>query len=536
MHVVGGTYFEVCREPEWNELYGSGFRAAAAISGLDSDVRLSTYVSERDRPTLDSYADAYGVSVDTYSTPDTLRFSYVHGLSRPWIDPPLHLLNAQEPIQVEGGTILRYGMLEGDAIVRGERVVYDPQSTYDARPFHQNGSVANRLAVVANFREGRAMTGRYDIDEIGRSLCNDQHAEVALIKRGAAGVRVFHPDGTDDVPAFRTDIVFPIGSGDVFSAVFAHHWATLGLDPLRSAEAASRATAWYCSTRLIPIPDDPSAELRGPIRPSNGGNSPRRVYLAGPFFTTTDRWLVAEARDGLMQQRVGVFSPFHDVGIGAADVVVPKDIAELKECDAVLAILDGFDAGTSFEVGFARSLGIPVVAFVQNEPPEPLKMLVGTGCEIVDDLCPPCTVPLGRPWSDEDWYSTLRRDGLDCLGLVEATSHGVYHRLWATECRGRDSRRKSCCSRYLRYACHYSRRLLHSRFWRPCRLSAAGDRSSSGVVAIPKSTSTHSCGDALGCGWGRHSTGRLSSNRRTAPGWNSRVLQCSGRINEHSRR
>jgi nucleoside 2-deoxyribosyltransferase len=88
----------------------------------------------------------------------------------------------------------------------------------------------------------------------------------------------------------------------------------------------------------------------------------------------------------LLQQRVKVFSPYHDVGIGAAEVVVPKDIEALKDCDSVLAILDGFDAGTSFEVGYARSLGIPVVAFVQNEPPEPLKMLIGTGCEIVNDL------------------------------------------------------------------------------------------------------------------------------------------------------
>jgi Nucleoside 2-deoxyribosyltransferase/pfkB family carbohydrate kinase len=386
MYVVGGTYFEVCREPDWNELFGSGFRAAAAISGLDPHVRLSTYVSERDQPTLDSYADAYRVSVEAHTAPQTLRFSYVHGLSRPWIDPPLHLLTTQPPIEVEGETILRYGMLEGDALVRGERVVYDPQSTYDPRPFHQNGSEANRLAIVANRREGEAMTGRKDIDEIGRSLRDDQHAEVVLIKRGAAGVRVFHPGGAEDVPAFRTDRVFPIGSGDVYSAIFAHYWATNGADPLLAAEAASRATAWYCSTRLLPIPDDPSTELRGPIRPSNGGHSPKRVYLAGPFFTTTDRWLVAEARDGLIQQHVHVFSPFHDIGIGPAEVVVPKDIAELRECDAVLAILDGFDAGTSFEVGFARSLGVPVVAFVQNEPPEPLKMLVGTGCEIVDDL------------------------------------------------------------------------------------------------------------------------------------------------------
>ena len=386
INVVGGTYLEVCREPAWEELYGSGLRGAAALSALDPDVRLLTWISDEQRPTLDAYAQHYGIALDARQARSTLKFSYVHGLSRPWIDPPLHLLTPAEQITLSAPTVLRYGTLESDAVVNGNTVVYDPQSTYDARPFSENGSSARRLAIVANRREGAAMTGEESVDDIGAALLAQPGAEVVLIKRGALGVWVFQRGGTDRVPAYRNDFVFPIGSGDVFSAAFAHRWATEGADPVEAADFASRSVAFYCGSQNLPIPRDVTDRIQIPLVPTTGGRQPRRVYLAGPFFTTAERWLVSEARDGLLQQGLEVFSPFHDVGVGPADEVVPKDIAALRSCDAVLAIIDGFDAGTSFEVGYARSLNIPVVAFVQNEPEEPLKMLVGTGCEITGDF------------------------------------------------------------------------------------------------------------------------------------------------------
>ena len=74
------------------------------------------------------------------------------------------------------------------------------------------------------------------------------------------------------------------------------------------------------------------------------------------------------------------------IAVWPAAEVVPEDIDALENSDAVFAITDGFDAGTLFEVGYARARGIPVVTFVQNEPEEPLKMLEGTACEIVDEF------------------------------------------------------------------------------------------------------------------------------------------------------
>jgi len=81
-----------------------------------------------------------------------------------------------------------------------------------------------------------------------------------------------------------------------------------------------------------------------------------------------------------------VFSPLHEVGIGDGEQVAPQDIDGLRRSRTVLALIDGLDAGTVFEVGFARSLQKPVVIFAQSTAEEPLKMMKGSGCQVVTDF------------------------------------------------------------------------------------------------------------------------------------------------------
>jgi nucleoside 2-deoxyribosyltransferase len=51
-----------------------------------------------------------------------------------------------------------------------------------------------------------------------------------------------------------------------------------------------------------------------------------------------------------------------------------------------MALVDGLDPGTVFEIGFARSLGKPVVALAESTGEEPLKMISGSGCDVVSDF------------------------------------------------------------------------------------------------------------------------------------------------------
>ena len=111
-----------------------------------------------------------------------------------------------------------------------------------------------------------------------------------------------------------------------------------------------------------------------------------REYLASPFFTLGQRWLIDETRRCLLELGLDVFSPVHEVGPGPAEVIAPADLVGLDESDVAFAILDGTDSGTLFEVGHARAKGKPVYALAQTVSEEDLKMVVGSGCHVFDDF------------------------------------------------------------------------------------------------------------------------------------------------------
>jgi nucleoside 2-deoxyribosyltransferase len=112
---------------------------------------------------------------------------------------------------------------------------------------------------------------------------------------------------------------------------------------------------------------------------------PPQVYLAAPFFSLADRWLVETCRSVLLGLGAEVFSPLHDVGPGGYEVA-KRHLDGLDRSDAVLALLDGWDPGTVYEVGWAHRKGLPVVGFLQGPAHEGTKMLVGTGAELHQDL------------------------------------------------------------------------------------------------------------------------------------------------------
>ena len=257
--------------------------------------------------------------------------------------------------------------------------VYDPQSAYVPVGFRANGSQANRLAIVANSGEVKALTNLADISSAAAKLRQDEQAEVVVVKCGLDGAIVSTIDGIVRVPAFEVAAAQTIGSGDVFVAVFAKGWMYDGLTPVDAALAASKATANFIESSILPVELDDRG--RKEVQKASG-----TVYLAGPFFSIGQRWLVDEARRILMELDLKVFSPVHDVGRGSAHEVAPKDIAAIHECDAMFAIIDGVDSGTVFEIGYARALCKPVFGLAQSVPEEDLKMMEGSHCIISDDF------------------------------------------------------------------------------------------------------------------------------------------------------
>ena len=382
--IVGGVYRERCIHPLWDNVFGSAGRAVPCVSAqIPSGVRLHAYIAPSIEPEARQLVAESAVELVPAPADDEIAFDYLHPLAIPRITPSLGSIRRRPPIRVQGEVVLRYGMLEGDAVVDSQIAVYDPQSAFGADPFSANGSRAGRLAVVMNRSEARSMTGLSDPAAAASYLIGSGEAEVVVIKEGARGASVTTRSGSHRVPAYRSARVWKIGSGDVFSASFAALWAGSEADPVEAADLASRATAAYCETRSLPppAPNALAARETDRVRPGSG-----MVYLAAPFFDLAQRWLVEEARDTLRSLGAAVFSPVHEIGPGPGSLVAPQDLAGLDASQGVLAILNGMDAGTLFEVGYAVGKGIPVVAFAQNVRPEDLKMIEGTGCDVVDDF------------------------------------------------------------------------------------------------------------------------------------------------------
>lgn len=381
--VVGGVYRERCAWPEWEMVFGSGGRAAAALCGHADSVRLVAYATAELAAEFGPYASMYGFDFHPLHSARHVSFEYVHPMSVPIIRPPFGTIPQNPSCNVRDEFVLRFGMLEGTAVVDAELCVYDPQNAFDPEHFEANGSTARRLAVVANAGEIAALSGSSDRIAGARAVLNRSKAEVVVVKSGIDGALVVTANGEASVPAFRSRFSFLIGSGDVFAAAFAAFWGIEGKDPETAARLASSAVADYIEDRNLPL--RPSSLLesspRSPLKADRD-----RVYLAGPFFTMAQLWLIEEARRCLTDAGMNVFSPFHEIGPGPAEEIGPADIVALNECDAVFAVLDGLDSGTIFEIGYARAVDKPVVGFAQNVTEEDLKMIVGSGSTVIPDF------------------------------------------------------------------------------------------------------------------------------------------------------
>jgi len=386
MTIVGSTYKEKCHYPHWNELFGSGGRAVSALAELEDNITFFTYLAKEEQKilSLNPIFNESHIALNISDIEQTVSFEYFNPLSIPQIYPSLDLINQNDNIMVRDDTILRYGFLEGDAVVHGNKVVYDPQSSSNPKGFYDNGSTADELIMILNLREARLLSGYDEIEDIKNSLLN-QNTIALVIKLGPSGGVIITKEQTQYYSSYKSNKVFSIGTGDVFSAIFAHFWATKNEDLLVAAEYASKAVSLYSANQQLPIKYDYfEKDFEKVIE--NKSETNKTIYLAGPFFNMEQRWLVEEARNNLIGRGFNIFSPFHDVGLGSAEEVVNKDIEGIHNSEVIFALLDGLDTGTIFEIGYAIALKKKVVIYVENERDEDLKMMEGTNCIIENDF------------------------------------------------------------------------------------------------------------------------------------------------------
>lgn len=90
------------------------------------------------------------------------------------------------------------------------------------------------------------------------------------------------------------------------------------------------------------------------------------LYLAGPLFTQAERAWNVRLADLLTRAGHSVFLPQTEVQAIAtldAETIFRVDVNGVRSAEAVVAVVDGADpdSGTSFEVGLAYALGIPII-------------------------------------------------------------------------------------------------------------------------------------------------------------------------------
>lgn len=343
MDIVGGLYLESCEVPHWSATYGSGGRAAAAVVNLSPQTRLHTFANLNNEKNYQHLADL-GIVLCLSQAPERIAFSYFHPMSKPHLHRVKEKVELSNVIHVEGSTVLRFGMVEGEARVKAKRAIYDPQVGSAATPFSQNGSTANELAVVLNEDELQLAGGAAELIASGQ-------AAVVVVKRGPFGATVLQKESEVRVPAYWTSNVFKIGSGDVFSAIFAYFWGEVGMRPECAADLASRATASYCETRNLP------PELSSHRRAVNVGRASRpRVRIEGSVSTIGRRYLMEEIRFILRGCHVEATAS----ALGDSD----------NNRDGTrLVVLDGYDGQTEYSDRDAIYL-LEKGAQLSDDPPE----------------------------------------------------------------------------------------------------------------------------------------------------------------------
>ncbi|MCJ8326761.1 MAG: PfkB family carbohydrate kinase [Campylobacterales bacterium] len=389
INIIGGFYKELCLYPSWDYNFGSGARAAAILSNFGERLCFHSYVHKSKEKEFIYFSKVYDIDIKILPSSEIISFEYYHSLSA----PNIHTLNSpiikQKQTSLTEDIIICYGMIEANCpIINADYVVFDPQSEHNPEMILNNGSKIKHLALILNVEEGKKFTSEKSVETIAKSFFDKYRSlEVLILKDGPFGAHLFTSNKYFHIDAYETKKVFKIGSGDVFVSVFAYFWARDKNTPMEAAEKASLATAFYCNNQVLSLDKDVinNQDKFNKIK-VNKEIFNKTIYLAGPFFTMADRWIIEEAKFQLEKFGANVFSPLHDVGYGTSAFVAKEDLKGVDKADILYAVLNDYDPGTIFEIGYAISRKIPVVIFIENKTQINMTMFEGSDCIIEDDF------------------------------------------------------------------------------------------------------------------------------------------------------
>lgn len=75
--IAGGIYAERCMYPAWNQIFGSGLRAAIAASSVSDDVNLHAYAPREWKEDVEATMASFGVTGLLRTSEDPITFEYL---------------------------------------------------------------------------------------------------------------------------------------------------------------------------------------------------------------------------------------------------------------------------------------------------------------------------------------------------------------------------------------------------------------------------------------------------------------------------
>jgi len=104
------------------------------VAAFSPGTQFTTYAAANESVAI-AALERLGIATTVATRPSPIVFAYFHPLSSPYIEPAREELVPQPPLHVTDDAVLRFGFLEGDAVVKACRAVYDPQTWRHPKPF-----------------------------------------------------------------------------------------------------------------------------------------------------------------------------------------------------------------------------------------------------------------------------------------------------------------------------------------------------------------------------------------------------------------
>ena len=124
-----------------------------------------------------------------------------------------------------------------------------------------------------------------------------------------------------------------------------------------------------------------------------------KIYIGSPFFNEQQLKVIEDIKAACDSLEIPYFSP-KDANLfkktdppEKAKECFDGNIKAMNECDLMIAVIDDFDAGTMFEMGYTYNLGNSILAY-SDVPGRKMNLMLSQSCigfangrgELVDKL------------------------------------------------------------------------------------------------------------------------------------------------------